>query len=73
MASSNEFGKILKVKDWLHNNDEVTKLENQIRKVIDDTILQALTKTEKKKVLNNSEFTAMVKNEIDSFLKEKVI
>lgn len=62
--------KILKVKDWLEDRDEVTKLEKQIRKVIDDVILQK-TKGKANKIVTNSELTSMIKDEINYFLKEK--
>jgi len=69
-----ELGKILKVKDWLQDRDEVSKVEKQIRKIIDDVILQSISNTlGEQKVLTKSEMTSMIKGEINSFLQEKGI
>jgi hypothetical protein len=67
-----EFGKIKKVKDWLANKDEVDELTVQVRKIIDDVILQAISKTASgQKMLTKSDMTSMIKGEINSFLSEK--
>lgn len=64
--------KIKKVKDWLIDKKEVDKIETQVRKIIDEVILQSISNTlGRPKVLNQSEMASMIKDEINSFLSEK--
>jgi len=67
-----EFCKIKKVKDWLAEQDEVSKLESQVRKIIDDVIQQSISQTfGGQKMLTKSDMAYIIKGEINSFLSEK--